>query len=86
MSYAGSSSKKLVLSLEKDTQATTTTTTTTTTTNTTTSPVMTLDEEMVEIDCRKRTVEKDGSLESAVQVPAKRAMETDMGLSLGSKD
>ena len=80
MSYAGSSSKKLVLSLEKDTQATTTTTTTTT------SPVMTLDEEMVEIDCRKRTVEKDGSLESAVQVPVKRAMETDMGLSLGSKD
>ena len=82
MSYAGSSSKKLVLSLEKDTQATPTTTTTTTTT----SPVMTLDEEMVEIDCRKRTVEKDGSLESAVQVPVKRAMETDMGLSLGSKD
>ena len=79
MSYAGSSSKKLVLSLEKDIQATPTTTTTT-------SPVMTLDEEMVEIDCRKRTVEKDGSLESAVQVPAKRAMETDMGLSLGSKD
>ena len=78
MSYAGSSSKKLVLSLEKDIQATPTTTTT--------SPVMTLDEEMVEIDCRKRTVEKDGSLESAVQVPVKRAMETDMGLSLGSKD
>ena len=76
MSYAGSSSKKLVLSLEKDIQATPTTTTML--------PVMTLDEEMVEIDCRKRTVEKDGSLESAVQVPVKRAMETDMGLSLGS--